>query len=336
MPSTVIVGKVYKEFSEFGAIKKIFIEKSGKYSKVYFDSSKTCKEVADAFKVNHLGWIVDFPQTLTDLQNLEQSLRAGVPPSESSVHSSNQGVNRDSMMDFTDEDEGEFTQNTDYCTLHGDPVTVLTDDSGEIYVNYRDVKKAGQISKEFELYLLAEARAYILKKRVKFSEEEILSTIERCREKVLCGQSNAQTATNDRRSVNAAGPSLTVTNGNAPGFAGSREEFKRPRPPHNNFQLNNSVTNERSGWNNQSIGGDRRDSHRSRDSGRGGSNCAKFGGRQNRFIGSSENINDFGNNVPNDNDIARNRSNVQESARSKPSDQDFERNKQAGGASRYG
>ncbi|VEN37382.1 unnamed protein product [Callosobruchus maculatus] len=265
-------------------------------------------------------------------------------------------------MDFADEDEGEFSQNTDYCTVHGDPVTVLTDDTGEIYVNYRDVKKAGfalfrrdnfdallmdrkQISKEFELFLLAEARTYILKKQVKFSEEEILSTIERCREKVMSGQSKAQTTTSDRRSVNAAGPCMTVTNGNVSGFGGPRDEFKRPRPPHTNFQSNNSFTNERSDRKDQSVGGDSRGSDRRRDSvGRGGSSRGrnKSSGPQRRYTG-SENTNAFANNASNDNDFERNSSNVQEFTRSKPSGQDFGNNKpnnsfgrnnQTGGASR--
>ncbi|XP_074035782.1 uncharacterized protein isoform X2 [Leptinotarsa decemlineata] len=99
--------------------------------------------------------------------------------------------------------DDEFSENTDYCDIHGNPLVLFQADSGAKYVNVEDVRKAGfaifrrdcfnpllvdrrQIQMEFELHLLSEAKTYILKnKAVAIDEEHILRTIERCKNKLL-------------------------------------------------------------------------------------------------------------------------------------------------------
>ncbi|CAH1992332.1 unnamed protein product [Acanthoscelides obtectus] len=70
--------RLQREFGEFGRVKKIFTENSGKYSKVYFDNIEKCKEVADAFKVNHFGWVVQYPNCGGDNREFESNLRTSI------------------------------------------------------------------------------------------------------------------------------------------------------------------------------------------------------------------------------------------------------------------
>lgn len=39
--------------------------------------------------------------------------------------------------------DDEFTENFDYCNIHGQPLSVLQSDSGELFINLKDIRKTG-------------------------------------------------------------------------------------------------------------------------------------------------------------------------------------------------
>lgn len=39
--------------------------------------------------------------------------------------------------------EDEFSENCDYCNVHGQPLTVFQADSGDFFVNLKDIRKTG-------------------------------------------------------------------------------------------------------------------------------------------------------------------------------------------------
>lgn len=42
--------------------------------------------------------------------------------------------------DYEDED---FSENFEYCNIHGQPLVVLQADSGDLYVNLKDIRRTG-------------------------------------------------------------------------------------------------------------------------------------------------------------------------------------------------
>lgn len=39
--------------------------------------------------------------------------------------------------------EDEFSENLDYCNVHGQPLVVFEGDTGDLYVSLKDIKKTG-------------------------------------------------------------------------------------------------------------------------------------------------------------------------------------------------
>ncbi|KAG5876468.1 hypothetical protein JTB14_010157 [Gonioctena quinquepunctata] len=213
---------IRNEFGQFGRITKIFLKDDFSFAKIYFEEQESCRKACRALSNNTLGWIVEQGEdTRPPARNNNSSQFAGKlnntfggsnntqsNPNSSRVVASE----KTNMYDYL---EDEFTENVEYCDIHGNPLVVFQADSGAVYVNVKDVRRAGfaifrrdsfnqllldrrQIQKEFELHLLSEAKNYILKnKAIAVDEDAILKTIERCKNKLLGEQTQ-----DNNRSVN--------------------------------------------------------------------------------------------------------------------------------------
>lgn len=49
----------------------------------------------------------------------------------------------DNMAHYGDYEEDDFSENFQYCNVHGQPLTVLEADSGDLYINLKDIRKTG-------------------------------------------------------------------------------------------------------------------------------------------------------------------------------------------------
>uniref|UniRef100_V5H027 Tudor domain-containing protein n=1 Tax=Anoplophora glabripennis TaxID=217634 RepID=V5H027_ANOGL len=224
--------KLLTEFRKFGDVRKLYLDPLGEFAKVFFIDRQSAEAAVRALQNSVLNWQVTFDTW------------------QNNSKTSNMAHYGD---DYEDDD---FSENFDYCNVHGQPLVVLQADSGDLYVNLKDIRKTGfalfrrdtfdsvlvdnrQIGKEFELHLLSEAKNYILKNRVaSIDEDQILKTIERCKNKLLGG-----TAGNNfgiGRSVSQSSNTITVTSNvhESEAIAPLLSESVPQRPPRtlpNNF-----------------------------------------------------------------------------------------------------
>ncbi|XP_050504540.1 uncharacterized protein LOC114333462 isoform X2 [Diabrotica virgifera virgifera] len=207
-------GSIRREFSQFGEIKKIYIDPEGRYGKVYLENNTCTIAAVNALRNNSYGWRV----TLAEENRRKPEINDT---------SSNPAM-----------DDVYVSESEELYTVHGKMIPTFEADNNCIFVSVDDVRNAGfglltraelnfitskrkVVLDDFYQSLLNHACSYLMKNKqlaAVITEDTISSIIERCKQTLI-------------------GDNAGNNNRNEGSFHQSSDSFRSPRPPNQRHSM---------------------------------------------------------------------------------------------------